>query len=296
MLQLGTILKMNFLGIYRKQDFSPNMQDKDAAILQAVGVLAVEKGHSVDFLSEDDFLHKYSSVFDDDARFEYDIVFTMARGNRVMDILKYLETNREVSVFNSAFGIHNCNRSILTRIFVVNNIPTPKSWITEVSACPLLEKELDFPCWIKRGDGCAQHQDDVAYAHSFDEVIAIVDGFKFRGINNIVINKHLEGDLVKFYGVEGTDFFDWGYASEGHSKFGLEVHNSKTQGYPFDEYNLKKLADTAARLLNVPIYGGDCIISSSGEIMIIDFNDWPSFSRCRENAAQAIFRRLINSI
>ena len=35
-------------------------------------------------------------------------------------------------------------------------------------------------------------------------------------------------------------------------------------------------------------YGGDAIISDSGEIHIIDINDWPSFSICREEAAKAI--------
>ena len=40
--------------------------------------------------------------------------------------------------------------------------------------------------------------------------------------------------------------------------------------------------------MNVPIYGGDCIISSTGEIRIIDFNDWPSFACCREEAGVKI--------
>lgn len=30
------------------------------------------------------------------------------------------------------------------------------------------------------------------------------------------------------------------------------------------------------------------MISASGEFFIIDFNDWPSFARCREDAARAI--------
>ena len=39
-------------------------------------------------------------------------------------------------------------------------------------------------------------------------------------------------------------------------------------------------------MLDVPVYGGDCVVSSSGEIRIIDFNDWPSFARCREEAGK----------
>lgn len=29
-------------------------------------------------------------------------------------------------------------------------------------------------------------------------------------------------------------------------------------------------------MLNVPVYGGDCVVSEDGSIRIIDFNDWPS--------------------
>ena len=40
--------------------------------------------------------------------------------------------------------------------------------------------------------------------------------------------------------------------------------------------------------MGLTAYGGDCIIDSNGMIKIIDFNDWPSFSKCRENASKAI--------
>ena len=43
--------------------------------------------------------------------------------------------------------------------------------------------------------------------------------FFLRGIKRAVINRHLDGDLIKFYGVAGTDFFYWFYPFENnHSK------------------------------------------------------------------------------
>ncbi|MFS6554926.1 hypothetical protein VPJ68_05445, partial [Parabacteroides distasonis] len=36
------------------------------------------------------------------------------------------------------------------------------------------------------------------------------------------------------------------------------------------------------------MYGGDAIVTADGNFVIIDFNDWPSFSRCRDEAAEAI--------
>lgn len=40
----------------------------------------------------------------------------------------------------------------------------------------------------------------------------------------------------------------------------------------------------------VDVYGGDCIVRPDGTFCVIDFNDWPSFSRCRGEAAEAIAR------
>ena len=36
-------------------------------------------------------------------------------------------------------------------------------------------------------------------------------------------------------------------------------------------------------------------MGSDGVLKIIDFNDWPSFSSCREEASRAIVARIIDS-
>ena len=62
----------------------------------------------------------------------------------------------------------------------------------------------------------------------------------------------------------------------------------RAKGIPFSVEELKIQSDKAAEALNVPIYGGDCVISADGTLRIIDFNDWPSFARCREEAGGKI--------
>ena len=47
-------------------------------------------------------------------------------------------------------------------------------------------------------------------------------------------------------------------------------------------------AERLAEAVGIDVYGGDCIVGSDGTFCMIDFNDWPSFSRCREEAAEAI--------
>ena len=48
------------------------------------------------------------------------------------------------------------------------------------------------------------------------------------------------------------------------------------------------MAETVSALTGVDIYGGDAIVREDGGFCLIDFNDWPSFSRCRAEAAQAV--------
>jgi hypothetical protein len=43
-----------------------------------------------------------------------------------------------------------------------------------------------------------------------------------------------------------------------------------------------------ARCADVSVYGGDCVVRADGSFAIIDFNDWPSFACCREEAAETI--------
>ncbi len=271
---------MKILGIARASVFSPNMVDNDVAILNAVARILSAQGHDVRCVSENDFTENSHA----------ELIFSMARHISTIRVLKKMEEERHIHIVNSATGVENCIRKNFTALFIHHGIPTPESWIFRPDNMPDLIK---YPCWIKRGDSCAQTRNDVSYAEDEKDATIILNDFISRGVSCAVANKHLKGDLIKFYGVEGTDFFDWGYASDGHSKFGLEARNGKACGYCFSPDKLKNICDAAAKLLDVPVYGGDCIVSCSGELHIIDFNDWPSFSRCRAKAAEAIAKRIV---
>lgn len=182
----------------------------------------------------------------------------------------------------------------MTESLVNGGISHPRSWVIEKGG--KMPAEIDFPCWLKRGDGCAQQKEDTCFVKNVEEGNACLENFWRRGVECVIINEHLTGDLIKFYGVEGTSFFHWLYPStSGHpSKFGLEEINGVPQGYGFDEEQVKAEADKASRLLGVPVYGGDCIVDKEGNFKIIDFNDWPSFAPCREQAAYYIAQCFVN--
>jgi D-alanine-D-alanine ligase-like ATP-grasp enzyme len=51
---------------------------------------------------------------------------------------------------------------------------------------------------------------------------------------------------------------------------------------------LRRAAFGAAAALGLEVFGGDAIIQSNGEPVIVDINAWPSYARFRESAAHAI--------
>ncbi len=59
---------------------------------------------------------------------------------------------------------------------------------------------------------------------------------------------------------------------------------------------LRRIAGRAAEATGLEVWGGDAIVTPKREFVLIDFNDWPSFSRCREKAATSIARYIANSI
>ena len=75
---------------------------------------------------------------------------------------------------------------------------------------------------------------------------------------------------------------------DGITKFGDEQHNGTAHHYPFNGEALEATANRISALADTPVYGGDAIVTAEGAFYIIDFNDWPSFSRCRDEAAKAI--------
>lgn len=279
---------ISIIGISRGSEFSPNHVDNDAAIFHKVVEELENLGCQVTVYSEKEFVNK---------QIEGDIFFDMARDTSTIHHLKELE-DKGALIINSAYGIENCVRKPMTERLLAHKVPHPHSIIVRTDQT----YQGDFyPCWIKRGNSHAMVKEDVSYATNREEAESILADFRQRGIPEAIVNEHLQGDLIKFYGVQGTDFFYWFYPDPcSHSKFGLEKINGVAKGTPFKVEDLKRISDKAAEVLNVPIYGGDCVVLPNGEVKIIDFNDWPSFARCRNEAgkkiAECIYKQAIKRL
>ena len=289
---------MKFIGITRGKRFSPNMSDNDMAIMREVGKRLNDQSHEVRLVSEDDYLE-----LEQLCQFMPDAVFTMLRGNEGVNCLRRLES-QGIPTLNCADAIENAHRSRISRILYDNGLPIPKTVILDEKTFKYdnhrliqLIRGINTPCWIKNGQGWAQTDEDVVFSETHNEVMKTIRRKHERNLNaEIIVCEHLYGDLVKFYGVEKTDFFSWNYPDLNHSKFGLEIINGRPARFKFNEMELKKVCDIIASLSGVYVYGGDCVVDAGGNFKIIDFNDWPSFSSCRDYAAVAITRRILHLI
>jgi hypothetical protein len=280
---------IQIVGIPRNTLFSPNHIGNDAAIFSAVSGLLCKAGFQINIYTEQEFLVK---------PLQERFIFTMLRSEQAICRLQQFEAGGGISV-NSVRGIENCTRERMTKLLMQHHIPHPDSLIVGVA-----ETVFTFPsgkrvtsCWVKRGDFHAIHREDVTYVTKAEHLKEVMAEYALRNIQRVVINEHLEGDLVKFYGVVGTDFFHWFYPyNQGHSKFGHETINGKPEEFPFSVEYLKGICDAAANALGLIVYGGDCIVSVDGSARIIDFNDWPSFAPCREEASRAIASVIIKTV
>lgn len=281
--------EIKIAAIKRSGAFSPNHIGNDTAILNIVAEQLRKRGCEVNIYSEDELIA---------GKVSERIIVNMCREHRSLEILQRKEDDGCL-VINSGYGIENCTRERMTRILVGSNIPYPESLIvsTNEAVRDRLVSAGYTRCWIKRGDYHTMHREDVSHVRHPEEAQEVLQEYFLRGIKRAVINRHLEGDLIKFYGIVGSSFFYWFYPfMDHHSKYGMEAINGKEQGTVFDTERLKEMCRQAADVLDVKIYGGDCIISPEGEIRIIDFNDWPSFAPCRTQAAPHIARAILAQI
>jgi hypothetical protein len=99
-----------------------------------------------------------------------------------------------------------------------------------------------------------------------------------------VLQPHVEGDLIKFYGIGAgggphrePPWFRWFYHKD-----------QKLSGNPLDQRLLARLVRRAAAALGLEVYGGDAIATATGELVLLDVNAWPSFALYRDEASTAI--------
>lgn len=260
---------IRLLGLYREKECSPGRhQSNDALLLDDVARR----------LRARDFDVELSTIEQAGARRPTAaLVFSMCQGPAALDLLAGWERDG-VRIVNSPRAARNTYRDRLPALLAGADVPFPETALIATRSPRAPDAGEGF--WLKRGDVHASVSADVQWVVSPAMFQACCADFRSRGIEVAAVQAHSAGDEIKFYGV-GGDFFHWFYA--GPSK-----------GYSFDPRALRQLASRAAAGLDV--FGGDIIVLPSGELTLIDLNDWPSFAPCRGRAAEAIADHLTGHV
>lgn len=243
-------------GVYRERRFSPGRVADDAAILDATAERLRRAGVAVGMVEGEAL---------PELRARPRLVFAMCQG---ADALAWLD-GLDCPVINPATAIRNCFRVNLVERLAEASLPQPR-WRFASTSFPT---NLGPGPWLKRGDVHAMEAGDVRRIFGEEEWSKAIGDLSRRGIQRAIAQEHCEGGVYKFYGVAGGFF----------RAYGLPAAHAGAAS---------RLGASAAAALDLTVYGGDGVVGPDGSLTLIDLNDWPSFSRCRDDAAAAIAAHL----
>lgn len=263
----------SILGIYRERVFSPGKVRDDAAILDDTLEELSSMGFRVDAVRAEDL---------DGSIPRPSWVLTMAQSPSVLAVIEDW-ARLGTRVVNSLDSIRKCYRKPLSLALERAGLPVPPSEIVPVGAA--LEKitlPSSVPVWLKRGDVHAVRKGDVVSIASREELSRALQHFRRHNVDEILVQGHVAGPVVKFYGVGRGDYFKAFLAS---TDVDITTEVAEVLG---------PVAQRAAGVVGLEVYGGDAVMTGNGSVTLIDLNDWPSFSRCRRPAARNIALYLQN--
>ncbi len=253
-------------GITRERVFSPGKVDDDSAILETAAQFLRQRGHTVTVFRADE------AEWPDVAGVS--LVFTMAQGSAALARLQAWEAHG-VRIVNSTEGIFNCQRQRTIAGLAEAQVAFPPSVLVPTQHQAELPEWAAGGAWVKRGDVHATEAGDVVRVDDRAAAREVLQGFHHRGIPTALVQRHVPGTVLKFYGVRQRFF-----------------HCVPPPDRPLPPADLlddiRALGERAARALGVEIYGGDCVCETTGALWLIDLNDWPSYASCRAEGGRAI--------
>jgi hypothetical protein len=265
-------------GIFRERTHSPGRESDDTEILRLTGKHLEARGYQIFLKTTDDL------GVPDAGR--PDFVFLMCETDEPLAHLAGWEA-RGVLHVNPIAAVLNTYRDRMIARFAAAGVPFIASRLVDTGrpAPP-----VDLPVWVKRADVHNTQDGDVVRVDHRDDVDRALAALAARGIGRAVLQPHVAGDLVKFYGIGiagpagGPPWFRWFHHAD-----------QRLAGHPVDADRLARLAGQAALALGLEVYGGDMIVTEDS-VVLLDLNAWPSFARVREAASAAIAAHLVERV
>jgi hypothetical protein len=262
-------------GIFREEAHSPGRETDDAEILRLTGKHLEARGFRVHLQSPEEI-----TTLPGDRP---NGVFLMCERVEILDRLRTLAA-AGVPHVNAPLAVLNTYRDRMIALLAEANVAfIPSRLVATTGAVDV----GPLPVWVKRGDVHNTQHGDVTFATTVEAARDALAGLAARGIASAVLQPHVAGDLVKFYGIGGNA------AADGTPAwFRWFYHKNQTlAGHPLDPVALGRAVRRAAAALGLEIYGGDAIAAASGTVLL-DVNAWPSFALYREEAAERIAEHL----
>jgi hypothetical protein len=266
-------------GVFRERTHSPGRESDDTEILRLTGKHLEALGHQI-FLKTADELGVPDQV-------PPDFVFLMCETLEPLQLLAAWEA-RGVPHVNPVAAVLDTYRDRMIARFEAAGVAfVPSRLIDTGRPAPT----VPGPLWVKRADVHNTREGDVVHVEDEGGLAPALAALAARGIERAVLQPHVPGDLVKFYGIgvagpgDAPPWFRWFHHAD-----------QRLAGHPVDARRLARLAGQAAAALGLEVYGGDVIVTGGGGLTLLDLNAWPSFARVREEAAPAIAAHLVRRI
>jgi glutathione synthase/RimK-type ligase-like ATP-grasp enzyme len=254
-------------GIFREEALSPGKVAEDAAILEEVLQHLETRGWETRRLPAEAIPEEPPEARG---------VLHMAQGPAAVARLAGWET-KGLKLINSPQALQRCSRKNLCAWLGGRDLPFPRTrYFSVAQAEKNWGREFPGPGWLKRADIHAEGPGDVVRVRDPAQAREVLADFARRHIRGLIWQEHITGEEIKFYAVGPDVFFKAFLAGTGAQATGALAAA------------LKNLAARLASVSCLEVFGGDVIATPEGKPVLIDLNDWPSFSRCREAAAQEI--------
>lgn len=275
--------------IARHPRYSPNSEARDEALFRSLVMNFALQGVSVATFDEAVFEHRPPQLE------KSTLILSMARSEAALHALSAAE-ECGVTVLNSPRALQKAQRTDFQQWFAESG-HAAKYWHTS-KLTPELKVTLPFPLWWKRNNTATTSATNVQFVEHLTQLDEILSE---HANEDALLMEHVEGQLIKFYGVVGTNFFHAEpHTPKGFSKFGHEQHNHHKDlaiSSPMWKQTLHAMHTSATQVAQqsgFSIYGGDTILREDGTFVFIDFNDFPSFSACLPEASAAIVQHSLS--
>lgn len=203
------------------------------------------------------------------------VVFHMCR--RMSALMQLEQRERSgVRVINSPAAVRlvSKSREMTMQRLQDAGVPVPPFWSYDPEYDEMFQCEPDLqsllPGWVKCSRSNGHDSDDVHRVSTPLEADSVVMLMAAQSVPDIIVQSHVDGEFQKCYAVADL--------RQGH----IDCWPSAMEG----------LARKVCEATGLEVFGFDVIMSADGPV-VIDVNDWPSFSAVRQEAALAIAKLIL---